>query len=87
MHARYEIDGRLDVASYLAFVLERARWLGIVGSARAVGGNRIAVEAGGPEAMVGAFEMALTLGPLSALVTDIVVTPLATPWPEDFTLA
>ncbi len=84
VHVRYALDGQLDIADYLAFTLERATWLGIAGSVRAVEGGRVIVEAAGPEAMVGAFEMALTLGPLTALVTEVSVTPLQTPWPDGF---
>jgi acylphosphatase len=68
---RYQIGGRLDVPAYLAFVAERARWLAISGWAMA-DGDGVTLVADGPEALVGALEMACTLGPLEALVTHIV---------------
>ncbi len=67
---RYIIEGRLDPASYLAFVADRAGWLDIRGWAQAVDG-RIEMVAAGPEALVGALEMACTLGPLDALIERI----------------
>jgi len=67
---RYTIAGRMDVASFLEFVAERARWLSISGwVARADDG--ITLVAAGPEALVGALEMACTLGPLDALIDRI----------------
>jgi acylphosphatase len=68
---RYVIEGRLDRASYLAFVLERASWLDIRGWAAMLEDGRVEMVAAGPEALVGALEMACTLGPLDALVARI----------------
>ena len=68
---RFAIAGRLDVAEYLAFVEERARWFGIDGWAAADDARRVTLVAAGPDAMVGALEMACTLGPLSALIDEI----------------
>jgi len=67
---RYTISGRLEVANYLAFVAERARWLDIRGWVRA-DGSAVTLVAAGPEALVGALEMACTLGQLEALVEAI----------------
>ncbi len=67
---RYAISGRLEVASYLAFVAERARWLDIRGWVSAEGAV-VTLVAAGPEALVGALEMACTLGPLDMLVETI----------------
>lgn len=64
---RYAISGRMEVASYLEFVAERARWLDIRGWVSAEGAD-VTLVAAGPEALVGALEMACTLGPLDALV-------------------
>lgn len=75
---RYEIAGQLDVSAYLAFVAERAHWLDIYGWAAATDGG-VTLVAAGPEALVGALEMACTLGPLDALVTHIVGTDSAEP--------
>ena len=68
---RYRIEGRLDPASYLAFVADRAGWLDIHGWVQAVDHRRIELVAAGPEALVGALEMACTLGPLDALIEII----------------
>lgn len=65
---RYAIEGRMDMSAYAAFVAERARWLDIAGWIETVGPGRATMVAAGPEALVGALEMACTLGPLEALV-------------------
>jgi acylphosphatase len=67
----YAISGRMRVPSYLAFVAERATWLGLAGWAQAAGRDAVTVVAAGPEALVGALEMACTLGPLDALIDRI----------------
>jgi len=72
VQVRYAITGRIDPATYLPFVLNRAKWLDIHGWASAEEG-RATVVAAGPEALVGALEMACTLGPWDALVEEIVV--------------
>lgn len=72
VRVRYAITGRIDPATYLPFVLNRARWLAIDGWASARDGAAVVVAAG-PEALVGALEMACTLGPWDALVEEIVV--------------
>jgi acylphosphatase len=66
---RFRIRGTFVPKTYLYFVADRAAWLDIDGWAEARDGEAIVVAAG-PEAMVGAFEMALMLGPLDALVRD-----------------
>jgi acylphosphatase len=68
---RYLIEGRLDGPGYLAFVADRAGWLAIDGWARQRTDGRIEMVAAGPEALVGALEMACTLGPLDALIERI----------------
>ena len=68
---RYLIEGRLDGPGYLAFVADRAGWLDIHGWARQRPDGRIELVAAGPEALVGALEMACTLGPLDALIERI----------------
>jgi acylphosphatase len=68
---RYVIEGRLNRASYLAFVLDRANWLDLRGWAAMLDDGRVEMVAAGPEALVGALEMACTLGPLDALVERI----------------
>ena len=71
MQLRYLIEGRFDRPHYLAFVADRAGWLDIHGWARQRPDGRIELVAAGPEALVGALEMACTLGPLDALVERI----------------
>jgi acylphosphatase len=68
---RYAIAGRLDVPAYLGFIAERARWLDLSGWAAANPDGTVTLVAAGPEALVGALEMAATLGPLTALVETI----------------
>ena len=70
VQVRYIIEGRIDPAGYLAFVADRAGWLDIHGWVRAKDGC-IEMVAAGPEALVGALEMACTLGPIDALVERI----------------
>ena len=85
VRVRYEIGGRLDVPSYLAFIAERAHWLDISGWAAAEGAG-VTLVAAGPEALVGALEMACTLGPLDALVTSVVGADSAEPVGAGFEL-
>lgn len=65
---RYSISGRIHVPDYLDFIAERACWLDISGWAAATGEKSVTLVAAGPEALVGALEMACALGPLNALV-------------------
>ena len=71
VQVRYRIEGRLNPVSYLAFVADRAGWLDIRGWVQAMDARRIELVAAGPEALVGALEMACTLGPLDALIEVI----------------
>lgn len=75
MQRRYAISGRIDVASYLDFIAERAGWLNLSGWACADDARSVTLVAAGPEALVGALEMACTLGPLNALVESIDSVP------------
>jgi acylphosphatase len=68
---RFTIEGRLDAARYLAFVADRAGWLDLDGWAQVRADGVVELVAAGPEALVGALEMACTLGPLDALVARI----------------
>ena len=70
---RYRYAGTMTVADFLEFTAERARWLDVSGWVAASGDNAVTMVAAGPEAMVGALEMACTLGPLNAVITDIEV--------------
>ena len=68
---RFAIAGRMSVEQYLGFVAERARWFGINGWIAADGQQSVTLVADGPEAMVGALEMACTLGPITAVIDSI----------------
>jgi acylphosphatase len=68
---RYAISGRMNVSDYLDFVAERAGWLDLSGWVAANDAHSVTLVAAGPEALVGALEMACTLGPLNALVEVI----------------
>jgi acylphosphatase len=67
---RMRVAGALS-ADYLDFVLERAVWLGLSGSAKRSGPGAVEVVAAGPEALVGALEMACVLGPLDSLIATV----------------
>lgn len=67
----WAISGRMDVPSYLDFVVDRARWLGLDGWVAANDDDTVSVAVAGPEALVGALEMACTLGPLDALIEEV----------------
>ena len=67
---RMHIAGALS-PDYLGFVLERAIWLGLAGSAEHSGPGAVKVVAAGPEALVGALEMACVLGPLDSLIETV----------------
>jgi acylphosphatase len=82
---RMHIAGAIG-ADYLRFVMSRAHWLGIAGWARTAGQGRVEVVAAGPEALVGALEMACILGPLDTLVDDLRCEPLAGMVPPGFVL-
>lgn len=79
---RFAISGRMEVEGYLDFVAERARWLGLSGRAERSGAQSVSVLAAGPEALVGALEMACLLGPLDALVESLVPASSDEPVPE-----
>jgi acylphosphatase len=71
---RYSISGHIEMTEYLDFVAERAGWLNIAGWAEATSAQSLTVVAAGPEALVGALEMALTLGPLTSLIDEVDAT-------------
>jgi acylphosphatase len=70
---RFAISGRIHVPDFLEFIAERAGWLAISGWAAATSDRSVTLVAAGPEALVGALEMACTLGPLNALIEAIEV--------------
>lgn len=65
---RFEFFGTLG-APFVAFAVARAGRLDLTGWI-AEEGNRVAVYVQGPEALVGAFEMACCIGPNRCLVQD-----------------
>ena len=71
VRVRYASSGRMNVPTFLDFVVERAAWLGISGWVAANDDDTVTLVAAGPEALVGALEMACTLGPLDALVDEV----------------
>jgi acylphosphatase len=83
VRVRYTITGCINVVSYLAFVADRAAWFGLSTSA-SVDNGTITVLASGPEAMLGALEMACTLGPIDALVDELRAEEEAEPPPAGF---
>lgn len=86
VRVHYAISGRMDVPNYLEFVVERAKWLGISGWVAANDDDTVTLIAAGPEALVGALEMACTLGPHDALIDE--VRPVGEPVfvPEGFSI-
>jgi acylphosphatase len=86
VRVHYAISGRMDVPNYLEFVVERAMWLGIDGWVAANDDDTITLIAAGPEALVGALEMACTLGPLDALIDDVRAIGEPGPVPAGFTI-
>ena len=64
---RMRIKGVIG-SDYLRFVMDRAQWLGIAGWVRGTQSGQVEIVAAGPEALVGALEMACVLGPLDTLV-------------------
>lgn len=74
---RYTITGQFDSASYAEFIADRAHWLAIEGWVEASVQGTVQVMAAGPEALVGAPEMACLLGPLDALVETIEAVSVA----------
>lgn len=75
---RFRICGHFDTHSYLEFIAERAAWFSVRISAVFESGG-IGLLASGPEAMVGALEMACTLGPIDALIASVEVVDVSSP--------
>lgn len=69
---------------YLRFIASRARWLSLTGWAANTGPGRAEVVAAGPEALVGALEMACVLGPLDTLIDTLEAVPESGLVPPDF---
>jgi hypothetical protein len=79
---RMEVSGQLG-DGYLDFVADRAAWLSLSGWVGRAEGQAIVVAAG-PEALVGALEMACMLGPIDALVSSLELAEESAPVPPGF---
>jgi acylphosphatase len=75
---RMRIAGSFE-ANYLGFVAGRAEWLSLSGWAANLAPGRAEVVAAGPEALVGALEMACLLGPLDTLIETLETEAIAGP--------
>ena len=69
---------------FLDFVANRASWLSLSGWAESPSDDHAVVVAAGPEALVGALEMACLLGPIDALVLGLELENETRPVPQGF---
>lgn len=69
--AELEFTGDLDPESFADFAAHRARRLSVAHALVVGGPDRAVVRLTGPEALIDAFEMALSLGPRDCLVRDV----------------
>ena len=65
------IEGAVGVDSYLDWIVERAKRLSLRGDVRQVSAHRVDVNVCGPEPLVDAMELAVSLGPAEILVDRI----------------
>ncbi len=79
------ISGKIS-PSYLAFVSGRADWLSLSGWVTDLGSGHVEVVAAGPEALVGALEMACILGPLDALIDHVTTSAVTDAVPQGFSI-
>lgn len=86
VRVHYAISGRMNVPSYLDFVVQRARWLGLDGWVAMDDEQSVSVAVAGPEALVGALEMACLLGPHDALVDEVRRVGEPGDLPKDFSI-
>jgi hypothetical protein len=63
--------GRFEPLSFVEFVYHRANRLALSAGIDSLGADRVAVSVTGEAALVDAFEIACSLGPLNCLVLDI----------------
>ncbi len=68
--ATFVFLGRFRPDSFAAFVAHRAARLDLAAEATAFGSARAEVTVSGDAALIDAFEMACSLGPIDCLVTD-----------------
>ncbi|MBB2205013.1 hypothetical protein [Gluconacetobacter takamatsuzukensis] len=74
---RLELDGCTAVDAILCFAHERAALMGLECVVVEAGAARVVFEVAGPEPMVGAFEMACSLGPAGCPVPVMRCLPLS----------
>jgi acylphosphatase len=65
------IEGTVAADSYLDWIVERANRLSLRGDVRRISAKRIDVNVRGPEPLVDAMELAVSLGPAEILVDRI----------------
>jgi acylphosphatase len=80
---RMKVTGDLG-RNFLDFVANRASWLSLSGWAESPSHDHAVVVAAGPEALVGALEMACLLGPIDALVHGLELEDETQPVPLGF---
>lgn len=80
---RMLVSGELG-RSYLDFVADRVAWLDLAGWAERRTDGRVVIVAAGPEALVGALEMACLLGPIDTLVRELDLEAMDYPVPPGF---
>jgi hypothetical protein len=71
MTVTFEFLGALPQADFAEFAAHRAARLSVAHSILAQDAGRALVRVSGPEALIDAFEMALSLGPHSCVVRDV----------------
>jgi hypothetical protein len=68
---RIVFTGRFEPASFADFAAHRAARLALDLAVEAAGRYRVVLSVGGQEALVDAFEMACSLGPIDCVVLDV----------------
>jgi hypothetical protein len=73
MHATVTLEfrGHLPSDSFADFANDRAAWLSLGHSITSQDGTRATIRLNGPEPLIDAFEMALSLGPADCIVLDV----------------
>ena len=74
------VEGVVQGVGLRPCVWRLANELGLAGWVKGDADQGVTLVAAGPEAMVGALEMACTLGPLNALIDNVESSPAR--WPE-----
>ena len=71
---------------YADFVADRAAWLSLSGWIERPAADRAVIVAAGPQALVGALEMACMLGPIDTLIHTLESQDHPHPVPQCFTV-